>query len=1073
MRRRITATALLGALAGSILVASPATADTPTDLFFSEYVEGSSGSNKAVEIFNGTGTDVDLAGYSVELYSNGRLESAGATSTLNLAGTVADGDVWVVANGSANPSILDVADVTSGVANFNGNDAVVLRHDGAIIDILGTLGDDTVWGADVSLQRGTTICTGSTTYVAGEWTDAGDMVHSGLGTHTTTCSGTVPVDAAPTVSSVSPVDGALGVPTTVAPVVTFSEPVAVNDAFTLMCGSDDLAVTVTGGPTEYTVTPDAALALGAECTLSVEPTKVEDLDGDADQMAAAFESTFSVTEGVIPIGQIQGDSDISPYAGQVVSFEGVVVADHEGASPALRGFFVQSRDGEGDGDAATSEGIFVFNAGADEVSLGDEVAVTGTVSEYFGQTQVSYADVEVLATGATVTPAALALPFDSADEPEAYEGMLVTFEETLTVTEIYLLGRFNEVTVSGAGRLDQPSAVVSPGEDVIALQAANDLNKIKVDDGFDAQNLDPMGRGGDPLSADNTLRGGDTISGLTGVLTYTWAGSSASGNTWRVRPAAEEFVFDATNPRPTEAPEVGGDITVASFNVLNYFLTIDEGSDVCGPVGYEQGCRGADSVLELERQTAKLVQALLALDADVIGIMEMENSPGVEPLAALAAAMNEELGAEVYDYVDTGVVGTDTIRVGFLYDATTVAEEGAFAVLDSSVDARFDDDRNRPSIAQSFVDGEGEVLTVVANHWKSKSCTEATGLDADQGDGASCWNATRTAGAEALVDWLGTDPTGVDDPDVIVMGDLNSYGMEDPIQVLRDAGYVELGGGDYSYVYDGQWGSLDYSFASASMAEQVTGSAHFHINADEPSVLDYNTDYQTAEQIESLYAADMYRTSDHDPVLIGLSLGDTEEPTGPSGVTFRDISGVTGAEDFTAFFDEITWMGAVGISTGWKKSDGTYVFRPLAQASREAVAAFLYRLAGSPEFTAPTTPTFTDVTTSNPFYTEIEWMAAEGITTGWADGTYRPKSSISRDAVVVFLYRYLGVSGYTGPSTPTFSDVQPGSTYYTEIEWAAAAGITTGWSDGTFRPTAKITRDAIAAFLYRVAHATI
>ncbi|MDN4484118.1 ExeM/NucH family extracellular endonuclease [Demequina lignilytica] len=880
MHRRITATALLGAVAGSIIVATPATADTPTDLFLSEYVEGSS-FNKAVEIYNGTGADVPLEGYALEVYFNG---STGVGATVALSGTLAAGDVYVIADDGADAAILAETDLTTTSSLWNGDDALVLTHDGVVIDSFGQVGFDPgsqwpVGGADDTLRRIASVCAGDTVPTdeydgTDDWEVYATNTFDGLGSHTASCDGAPPADVPPTVTSITPADGALGVATAVAPVVAFSEDVTVGEAFTLACDAVDVPLTVTGGPTEYTLTPAAELPLAAECTIAVDPAEVTDLDGAPDAMAAAFVSTFTVAEGVIPIGRIQGTGDTSPYVGQTVEFEGVVVADYEGSSSdgALRGFYVQSRDGEDDGDPATSEGIFVFNAGADEVSLGDEVAVTGTVAEYQGQTQVSYADVEVLASGATVTPAALALPFASADAPEAYEGMLVAFEETLTVTEIYLLGRFNEVTVSGGGRLDQPTAVVAPGPEAVALQAANDLNTIKVDDAINLQNVDPMGRDGDPLSADNTLRGGDTVTGLTGVLTYTWAGNSASGNAWRVRPAAEEFVFDAANERPTTAPKVGGKVTVASFNVLNYFLTVDGSGPICGPVGFEQYCRGADSELELERQTAKLVEALTALDADVIGIMEMENTPGVEPLAFLADAMNTALGTDSWSYVDTGVVGTDVIRVGFLYDTAVVAEAGAFAVLDSSVDARFDDDRNRPSIAQSFVDGKGEVFTVVANHWKSKGCGEATGLDADQGDGASCWNATRTAGAEALVDWLDSDPTGAGDPDYIVMGDLNSYGMEDPIQVLRDAGYVELGGGDYSYVYDGQWGSLDYSFASASMAAQVKGSAHLHINADEPGVLDYNTEFQSAFQVENLYAPDMYRTSDHDPVLIGLKL---------------------------------------------------------------------------------------------------------------------------------------------------------------------------------------------------------
>ncbi len=140
------------------------------------------------------------------------------------------------------------------------------------------------------------------------------------------------------------------------------------------------------------------------------------------------------------------------------------------------------------------------------------------------------------------------------------------------------------------------------------------------------------------------------------------------------------------------------------------------------------------------------------------------------------------------------------------------------------------------------------------------------------GDGAGCWNETRTLAAQALVDWINAGQAGNGDPDVVVMGDMNSYAMEDPIQVFADAGYTDLSHGGYSYVFDGQWGYLDYALASASLLPQVTGSTEFHINADEVPVLDYNTNFQSPSQITTLYAPDMYRTSDHDPVLLGMNL---------------------------------------------------------------------------------------------------------------------------------------------------------------------------------------------------------
>ncbi|MFW2513220.1 ExeM/NucH family extracellular endonuclease [Demequina sp. SO4-13] len=895
MQRRATASAVLLALGVTAASALPSAADTPTELLVSEYVEGSS-FNKAVEIYNGTGEAVDLEPYVLTQYSNG---NTSASVNLDLTGTLAAGDVFVVAHSSADPAILAQADLTSGAGLFNGDDALVLYRDEAVVDAFGQVGVDpgSQWpggGADDTLRRLATVCAGDTDPfdefdVADEWEVFPTNTFDGLGSHATECDGGPVEDEAPAVASTTPADGALGVSPAASLEVEFTEPVVADGAFAVECTeSGALSLAVDAGPTTFTLTPDAELAEGEECTLTVTASAVTDVDTNdpPDAMEGDLTATFTVSDGPLLISTVQGDGEESPLVGQTVTVEGVVVGDYEGASPNLRGFYLQSRDEDADGDPATSEGIFVFHGNEDEVSLGDVVSVTGEVAEYQGQTQIGFPDdLAVLDTGASVTPASVSLPFADADEAERYEGMAVEFGQGLYVTEFYQLGRFGEITVSSGDRLDQPTTVAEPGPEANAVQAANDLNRIKLDDALNNQNPDPIiyGGGGDPLTADNTLRGGDSVTGLTGVMTYTWAGNSASGNAWRVRPAspdADAPVFESNNPRPVSAPEVGGSVQVASFNVLNYFTTIDGDGPICGPVGSEQFCRGADSELELERQTEKLVAAMLELDADVIGIMEMENTPGVEPLAYLAEAINGVAGAGTYSYVDSGAIGTDVIRVGFLYNTTTVSEAGDFAVLDSSVDPRFDDSNNRPALAQTFEEtATGETFTAVANHWKSKGSCPSSGANADQGDGAACWNETRTLAAEAIVDWVATSPTGVEDPDVFILGDLNSYAQEDPIDVLRDAGYVDMAADGYGYVFDGQWGSLDYVFASSSLAEQVTGSAHVNINADEPSVLDYNTDFKSEAQIDYLYSPDWYRTSDHDPVLVGLDLDSGPAPT--------------------------------------------------------------------------------------------------------------------------------------------------------------------------------------------------
>ena len=204
---------------------------------------------------------------------------------------------------------------------------------------------------------------------------------------------------------------------------------------------------------------------------------------------------------------------------------------------------------------------------------------------------------------------------------------------------------------------------------------------------------------------------------------------------------------------------------------------------------------------------------------------------------------------------------------------------GPFAILTSAVDPRFIDTLNRPALAQTFGGvADGALFTVVVNHLKSKgSDCNAVG-DPDTGDGSGNCNITRTRAAEALVDWLATDPTGSGDPDVLVIGDLNAYAKEDPVDRFVGAGYTdliaaELGDEGYSFVFQGQSGYLDHALASPWLTEQVTGAAEWHVNADEPISLDYNTNFKSAGQIASLYAPDQFRASDHDPLIVGLDVG--------------------------------------------------------------------------------------------------------------------------------------------------------------------------------------------------------
>lgn len=627
------------------------------------------------------------------------------------------------------------------------------------------------------------------------------------------------------------------------------------------------------------------------------------------------------------IGAIQGNSasqlaggahdDVSPLNGQSVTIEGIVVGDFQSIpqvnrSGELRGFLMEEEAGDHDADPATSEGIFIFtgNAPVLDVQEGQKVCVSGRVSEYFGMTQLTATtagSLALVASDAPLPPAAtLDLPVlgDIDDYYEKYEGMRVQFKDPLHVSEYFEVARYGQIVLTQGGRPFQYTHVDSTptAAEYANFQDALARRRIILDDDDNTQNAPlPDGVFFHPQPAGlstgvqgvNYFRGGDVVEHLTGVLHWSYAGQSGT-DAWRVRPTqASPVKFTVKNPRPTKAPRSFGDLRVATFNVLNYFSTLDTTSSnntgPCGPSG-TLDCRGADSAAEFDRQNEKLLAALSKIDADVLGLVEIENNTSA--LAELVTRLNNALGSQTYRYVDVGVVGTDAITVAIIYKPSVVRPKGAAAVLS---EAAFTDpnntglQRNRPAIAQTFETTSGrerEAFTIVVNHLKSKGASGAVGADADQLDGQSAWNATRTAAAEYLVNtWIPSDPTGQGDPDVLILGDLNAYRGEAPIAALRKAGYRDLhqlfeGPKAYSYVFDGQLGYLDHALGNSSMASQVACLASWPINADEVPVFDYNDTVRTTGEASfeaeptgnALYEPNAARTSDHDPIVIDVNL---------------------------------------------------------------------------------------------------------------------------------------------------------------------------------------------------------
>ncbi|MDH4103423.1 MAG: ExeM/NucH family extracellular endonuclease [Thermoleophilia bacterium] len=920
--RTLLATVTLGLVVAALGASQPLAVST--DVVISQVYGGGGNSGATythdfIELFNRGSTTVSLSGWSVQYASATGTGNFGANSgqLTELSGSLAPGQYALVqeAQGAGGTTPLPTPDVTDSTPiNMSGtggkvalvNATASLGCNGGstpcapaalaqIVDLIGWDGANFYEGAPAPATSNTTAVLRNANGCTDTDNNATDFT-VGTPTPRNTASplNVCASDSAPSVSTTTPTNGAVGVALTADVTIDFSEPVNVSGSwFDISCStSGSHTASVSGGTTSFTLDPDVDFTNGDSCTVTVSAAQVTDQDANdpPDNMAVDYAFSFVAgnpcTNSFTPIYTIQGSGPSTPIPGTVTT-QGVVVGDFEGTA-SQGGFYIQ--DAAGDSDAATSDGIFVYTGSADTVTVGDIVRVTGYARERFSQTTLNGSNSNsspvpaaniVNCGSASVAATDVTMPFAAADYPERYEGMYVRFPQSLVISEYFNYDRFGEIVLAlpldGETRAFTGTAIDEPGAPANARTLANSLRRITLDDANSAQNPSTLRHpNGGAFALDNRFRGGDTVQNAVGVLGFDFS-------LYRIFPTGPAD-YTAVNTRPPAPESVGGGLHVAAMNTLNFFVTADYPTgdpldNKCGPANIVE-CRGWDSdqADEFTRQRDKLLAAISGLDADVVGLNELENTTGVEPLADIVA------GLPGYDYIDTGTIGTDAIKVGLIYKPAKVTPVGDFEILDSSVDPRFIDTLNRPALAQTFdVVGTGARFTVVVNHLKSKG--SACDGDPDAGDGQGNCNGTRTLAAQALVDWLATDPTGSGDADFLITGDLNSYGQEDPIDAIKagpddTAGtsddYTNLigqyqGAYAYSYVFDGQAGYLDHALASPSLGAQVTGAADWHVNADEPDVLDYDTTFKPPAQ-DALYEPNAYRSSDHDPVLVGLDL---------------------------------------------------------------------------------------------------------------------------------------------------------------------------------------------------------
>jgi 5'-nucleotidase len=574
------------------------------------------------------------------------------------------------------------------------------------------------------------------------------------------------------------------------------------------------------------------------------------------------------------IAEVQGTGAATPLAGQQVTVVGVVTADFRAATGSgYNGIYLQSANmGWGGKTPGASDGIFVYTGAAASSSahLNDLVSVTGVAGEFNGQTQITATDPSAIAIAGEGggRPRTTVLPDSvTGDAREEYEGMIVV-PESAYLSSSHQLDSFGTLWLNTGAPTVKATETADAGPAAAEIAAANRAQRLLVDDGYSIQVGNPAHPGDQPyFDADTVVRNGDRFVSPVGGMVLGWGFDD-----WRLQPqrplsgsgpgpdAPLRPTFEPLNPRTAAPEDVGGDISAASFNVFNYFTTF--GGDA----------RGAATAEEFAVQRAKIVSAINALDADVVGLMEIENSVklGEEPdeaLGDLVDALNAASAPGTWAFVPTPVAlldaaTTDFITNAIIYKPAAVTPVGdSFADVDETVW-----DIAREPIAQTF-ESNGSLVTVVANHFKSKS--PPTGNTAPEpADLQGFFNAERVEQATslvAMVEGITADPQR--GPNVLLVGDFNAYGQEDPVQVLTAAGLVDLvpakNPGEYTYTFDGELGSLDHAFATPQLAASVTGVDAWTINSPEWAARGYSG--------AAVDPASPFRSSDHDPIIVGIA----------------------------------------------------------------------------------------------------------------------------------------------------------------------------------------------------------
>jgi predicted extracellular nuclease/2',3'-cyclic-nucleotide 2'-phosphodiesterase (5'-nucleotidase family) len=965
------------AASGTVVISEIFGANSATNLYNQDFVE----------LHNPTGSPVSIDGMSVQYRS--ATSGTGASSGVNLSGSIAAGGYYLVGGAvTAGGASIPTPDASNPSMNLSGTNGVVI--------LANTTTSTLLTNAQIGAGPSITGTPGSNALIqdlVGYGTTP-DRYETGLApapSNTTTIRRTA-ADGDNNTSEFS--TSATGDPTNGTPVdpnVTVEAPG--NKAGIVGIPITPFDLTATGGTPPYTwakVGMPPGITLDPDGTVAGTPTTAGNYDPvvevtDSAAPTASDTDTFSFDIAANPslssIADVQGTGATTPLNGQLVEVEGEVTASYP--TGGLNGFYIQTPGADATPNA--SDGIFVYGGTGGfpaYPAIGDSVSVIGTAGEFSGQTQITAADGGVstiadlpgdVVAKTQIPGAGCALPGTGCDgfpalnaAREIYEGEALQPAGDYTVTDVYDFAPFiafdggtsNSSSMFGEIALaaNSNTPLVTPTEIIDAQATAaknkriayNNAHRIVLDDGS-SLSYNQAANTGSPfpwLTASHHVRVGAAVTFPEPVI-FTFG-----FNTWRLLPSSRvvgeptvsQPQFEQTRADNLAPEDVGGDLKLATFNVLNFFPTTGneyvtsalglctyftdrQGNQItnnrCGsPAAADgNGPRGAANEINLERQRDKIVAAINTADADIVSLEELENSEKFGKsrdfaIDALVTALNADAGPGTWAAVPSPAASglpplseQDVIRNGFIYKPAAVALVGGSVVLadQSSAGEAFEDARE--PLAQAFKrvgTSDIDAFAVIVNHFKSK------GSGTPDPDGQGNANDSRILQANALATFADSFKAQRGISRVYLTGDFNSYSEEDPIQVLEAAGYTNLGStfdsSEKSYNFDGQMGSLDHVLANPAALADVADVDMWEINANESVYYEYS---RFNYNVTNLYDDGPFRSSDHNPELVGIN---TPEPGATTEIQIlgtNDFHGRIANDPFSAAAGAGVMAGAV------------------------------------------------------------------------------------------------------------------------------------------------------------------